>query len=90
MNFTKGEWKVTNKNEGGFDGVFVSDNTGNILATISGTPFCTKEYKANAHLIAAAPDMYQALKLCLDVLLQFNIPEVLDPVEQALAKAKGK
>lgn len=42
---------------------------------------------ANAHLIAAAPDMYEALKWCADV---FSDDALHDMVFDALAKARGE
>ncbi len=55
-----------------------------------------EESKANAHLIAAAPDLLEALKLCegnISSLLASTHPRVygewLDFVRAAIAKAEG-
>ena len=51
--------------------------------------------KANTHLFAAAPDMYEALKVCRDFLstvcgsMDDDFLRMLNEVEQALTKAEG-
>lgn len=52
----------------------------------------TDENKANARLIAAAPDLLRACKMALETikhaaLEEFNIPQ--DYLERAIAKAEG-
>jgi len=60
MNYTKGEWKVKDGTS-----IFCGDrlvaNTGGYTLTQHETK-TLKENKANAHLIAAAPLMYEALR----------------------------
>lgn len=48
--------------------------------------------KANARLIAAAPDMYEALKLAEEIIEQQRIwsPDECNQIACALAKAEGK
>lgn len=50
-----------------------------------------KIQESNAHLISAAPDMYDTLRYCLDCLGdEFALPsEVVLQAEQALKKADG-
>ncbi len=51
MEYTKGKWKVDPDFE------WVMDEEGRIVANCTGH----MDAKANAHLIAAAPDLYEAL-----------------------------
>lgn len=46
--------------------------------------------KANAHLIAAAPDMLAALKDCLPLFDHVACGEVEDRIRAAIAKAEGR
>ena len=57
MDYTKGEWTIKNNYR-------VVDDNGRTIAT-SGKPDDI-EAKANAHLIAAAPKMYEALRRFLE------------------------
>lgn len=57
--------------------------------------FATGEATANAHLIAAAPDLYNALKLaeCVyrkNVVAVGEPSSVLDAMQAAIAKAEGR
>lgn len=58
--YTEGEWKLSEKDSGGYggDSVIADGFTGSI-ATVNMD--CYK-FQANANLITAAPDMYEALK----------------------------
>ena len=65
--------------------------------TVPGDGAFNRESSANAHLIAAAPDMYKALKECADALHDIATgkggwawEEVLDTARAALAKAAGE
>lgn len=99
MNYTKGEWKV---DYGG--------TIGHIKAvSISGTPTVCRyapppdcassitgeEIEANAHLIAAAPELYEALKFVTKT-FEAYCPEAkihsdaIKAARYALAKAEGK
>ena len=62
MKYTKGEWKASHPL---FDKTtFIT--TGFLLGIMSwGTMVREGKQRANAHLIAAAPDMYEALKAIL-------------------------
>ena len=99
MNYTKGEWSVDPEIEQ--DGYFIrcldENEDGESVAFVY--PF-GKNPKANAHLIVAAPDMYEALKgwdklramrpldsgADIDAILQ-KCAEITD---KALARAEGK
>ncbi len=59
------------------------------------TPEVDAEMKANAHLIAAAPELYEALKAChLQMLQSNNQTEYAEEANQmaiaAMAKARGE
>ena len=87
MNYTKGEWKLQ-------DDCVISDiwRWGQQFYKIAEiTPHTEGETLANAHLIAAAPELYQAL---LSVLNKFpEIPEDCEDAykqaEAAITKAEG-
>lgn len=71
------------------DGYIKSINTGDVICT----PYFsyyerTDEQKANAHLIAAAPEMYEALKNLVESCQLFG--KDVDEARAALAKAEGK
>ena len=87
MNYTKGEWEVNKVNT--FEGEEVY--------AIHAYPEPTRIQRvanvfleANANLIAAAPDMYEALKLALDETPKEPLGEDIKRlIRQALAKAEG-
>ncbi len=91
MNYTKGEWKVA----GAFGTTIVSE-TGEFIATttsIFAEPRERPKDEANAHLIAAAPEMYEALRTALADLEEDVQAPLLDSVKlakRALAKVEGK
>ncbi len=91
--FTKGEWKTnfnfTDKTE--YGAVVWSDS--NPPTRICAVGLTNTE--ANARLIAAAPEMYEALKECLEELEAAYVKEGIsnpkfDNWQKALAKAEGK
>ena len=93
MNYTKGEWRVT--------GECFHDNIGAYRLVLGANdelighlwPNSNPQTEANAQLIAAAPDMYEALKV---VVGYFDSPEVsnasdfIPQLRNALAKAEAK
>ena len=85
MNHTKGEWKV------GLDSWDTYIGTGNqyLAKMINSGSLTDAEVKANANLIASAPDMYEALK----EILFYNIEmpsTIIEQIQKALAKAEGR
>lgn len=92
MNYTKGEWKVEDET------VIVCGMRLIASTTAGGFNYSAyrKENEANAHLISAAPDMYEALK-ALDEYGNASHPYNLklkkvafELLDKALAKAEGK
>jgi len=94
MEHTKGEWILS---AGCFARQVKTYVTNTDLEVIAGVEANTeKEVLANAHLIAAAPDMYEALK-SIDDYLSAPYPENMklkqiaaDKLVIALNKAEGK
>jgi hypothetical protein len=91
MEYTKGEWeRITG---GNWIGVRNPENA-EIIAQCWQDGYITSkiEAKANAHLIAAAPDMYLALKEYQYYNRCHNDAEakLFDIAMKALAKAEGK
>ena len=98
--FTKGEWKVTDEEVRGADIFYrIEVKDYGLIALVDATPE-SDEPKANARLIAAAPDLYEA---CQEGLAECERSKILGAtedlaglldrikrIEQALAKAEGK
>ena len=83
-NFTKGEWvgiTVTTPN-GFFERVTIKD--GESICNV--TTRNSKRAKANAKLIAAAPEMYETLIKVKEWLIDMNLP-IIDNIEKAIKKA---
>jgi hypothetical protein len=86
--WTKGPWVITDV------GTLISDG-GNVnnpieVAGLNIAHFsryeCKTHQSANAHLIAAAPDLYEALSL----ILRDNDIDITHGAYEALAKARGE
>ena len=86
--FTSGPWSVRSNDECSK----VQDSKGHLLAMCSFIHSRgrrdTEEVRANAHLIAAAPEMYAALNDIHDFLRSHDYDTRL--VRSAIAKAKGE
>ena len=92
--FTKGPWRIDQGAIFGDDGVdydrMVASLTGytrNFEADLVAT-----QNKANAHLIAAAPDMYEALKAALgwmEMMEGVGNSSAWVDIKDAIAKAEG-
>jgi len=97
MNYTKGEWNVTRNNLSKVtlpSKLTVRSNTGCPIAILTDS----ERSIADAHLIAAAPDLYEACKGLEKVfeLTKANsqwrssyADQKVEAMEQALAKAEG-
>ncbi|KKL83493.1 hypothetical protein LCGC14_1974220 [marine sediment metagenome] len=96
MAYDKGEWKYSEDREGnpGVGLYFLGEMSRihAIIAKVFGKD--REEAEANAHLIAAAPAMYEALKGARDRLELLNDKtegfRLEMQIQQALAKAEGK
>ena len=93
-NWTKGKWVVK---QGHYPSIVNVDCGGRmdirIVVDATNLDFQdTQERQANANLIAAAPELYEALKQVLedDNLLDYVQTETLYRCEKALAKARGE
>ena len=90
MEYTKGEWKVTTwHTQYPSKEIRIYSDDG-LIATMEGKTTLPQE--ANAHLIAAAPDEDNALRLVvwdLDNLGKVS-PLTHQVIDKALAKAEGK
>ena len=96
MNYTKGEWKASIDKQFNIIRI-VSDKVAVVVSKVG--PHIMEygthpENLANAHLIAAAPDMYEALKNIVANWADMNFPETMrlsmDKALTVLAKAEGK
>jgi hypothetical protein len=84
---TPGPWTISNLMTGAVDGP-----EGWMVASVYGDDRnCTRDARqdANSYLIAAAPDLLEALKACVDVLMAGSIGE-RDRALAAIAKAEGQ
>jgi hypothetical protein len=102
-NWTNGPWSVHNTADvftalGAInsEGTSAPSNDGWHIADCDMGGLCLDEVRANAHLIAAAPDLYEALESLLDDLKM--TPEInldgwgieTNQARAALAKARGE
>jgi hypothetical protein len=101
MEYTKGEWQIHNQDFRSGDELIIHPQCGEngiypFYCKIGGT-----DKVANAHLIAAAPAMYEALKKLVppiyaeacyqrdpDTIIRMN--DLMIAINKALAKAEGK
>lgn len=92
MNYTKGEWRIHKSLP---DDIIYSETDEGIvnLARIRHQEVPEQAQEANAHLIATAPDMYEALKAIIEECPDPQLPygkAVVRIATEALAKAEGK
>lgn len=97
--FAKGNWKVFNSGSQFAVGPLSSDNDQsygmmNVVSWIEKFDYFTEEQsEANAHLISAAPEMYDIL----DEIIKYSktngdylLPVCVEELESLLAKARGE
>jgi len=87
MNHTKGEWILS---EDGMTIETAHSPNGHVIATMNDVGYSVED---DAQLIAAAPDMYEALKRFEQLAIhsgQFTPPDLLVACGNALSKAEGK
>ncbi len=94
MNYTKGEWEayITETMPARFTICADNGNKG-IAKTVLDNSITALEKKANARLIAAAPDMYEALKLYQSHQQGTSghyCWKCAEAIDKVLAKAEGK
>jgi hypothetical protein len=91
--FTKGPWAVGLPDAiyGGKHEQLLAISTGEAYGSYFGddTDDVEAMRKANAHLIAAAPELYDALEAWVDPSQQ-NLGKLLEQTREALDKARGK
>ena len=91
MKFTPGPWSVQARLCNMIDVTHSNTQKGAIthsLCRVQARVSWVEEATANAHLIAAAPDMYAALKRAA-ALLVGNSTSLADEIRAALKKAEG-
>ena len=77
--FTPGPWVVSGN-------ATINKKPKGWIASVSNT-----DRKANAHLIAAAPDLYEVLEEARVFLVHLNATgSLIDQIDEALAKARGE
>tara|TARA_R100000306_G_scaffold26658_1_gene30401 strand:+ start:24 stop:338 length:315 start_codon:yes stop_codon:yes gene_type:complete len=100
IKFTPGPWSVHNTGDiftdlgaRNAEGIDAPSNDGWHIADCDMGGLCLEEVRANAHLIAAAPDMYEALQQAITSMQDSgyqNSHVVIRAGKAALAKAEGK
>ena len=97
--FTPGPWRIRSGRSGVKSDISCEDRP-DTLATTAFHGWTTNELEANARLIAAAPEMFEALKITMDsvaILATGRCPAdlvqeriaLLEQARAAIAKAKG-
>ena len=84
MSHTPGPWKVDENNKGFVNIRRDVDSYTSDIATV--WDFYAKNYRSNAHLIAAAPDMLEALETIMDI----GDKACRDIARAAIRKAMGE
>ena len=83
--WTPGPWEINDTNESGDQYIGPVDTMRYIALAMQNLLEPAEETKANAHLIAAAPDLYTALK---NLVARYDEAEINAAIA-ALAKARG-
>jgi len=91
VRYTPGPWHVSSTGTDVIGPPRVPNTTGakaRVIAVMSNAAFA--ECEANAHLIAAAPDLYAALKRFLSADEPTDAAAEIEMAEAALRKAEGR
>lgn len=102
--FTKGEWVVINKEPGKYEKETVNNCVkmvdsaktkydANVYCVLGGFDRETQkdEIESNAHLIAAAPEMYEILSSIVNQIESADLNGIdTHPIKSLLAKARGE
>jgi hypothetical protein len=85
---TPGPWKI----EHDYKPYVINAGAGHTICAITGTAAIRPEAEANARLIAAAPEMLEALKLVRESGLadEYGASAVEDAINAAIKKATGQ
>lgn len=79
MKFTPGPWKLGERDSSLFDFDTIDiqgENTPYWITMVNGEPMLCKEIgEANANLISAAPDLYEALKVMYETVSRYMIEQ---------------
>ncbi len=97
MNYTKGEWQT----EEGYSNIYITafQKDKRKHSAVADIPVSNDNCRDNAHLIAAAPDMYEAIKLLQAALTEYRLQDIKKryslcvadaAASNAIAKAEGK
>lgn len=91
LKHTPGPW-ITKGCSGIYQTPDIYDKGGNCIAYLDsrGALASKNEMLANANLIAAAPDLLEAITAFLNSPSEFDDAEVIKKIHKALAKAKGE
>lgn len=82
--FTPGPWEKKDYWKHGHPTIACGDGYGIALVLYD------DDSEANAHLIAAAPELYESLEAALSQLDSYACGDVIAAAEKALAKARGE
>lgn len=86
-NYTKGKWKIVSDEMS----ILICDEVGRVIVVVKDGSY--EEKVANAQLIASAPDLYEALKGCADIVAALDgtgDTPLGRQIAKALAKVEGK
>lgn len=92
---TLGPWKFRNEKSRPVTRIYAN---GDAIASalrpkrevLEGFHIPEQEVIANARLIAAAPDLLEALERCVSVLSMHDTPHIYNQAKEAIAKARGE
>ncbi|MGB1281005.1 MAG: hypothetical protein ACPG5V_13675 [Vibrio cyclitrophicus] len=88
--FTKGEWIVDYDNCDYGSGEWYIVGNARVEFSYRATSEEKEEAKANAHLIAAAPEMYSELDELSGIIRRMGVESASDRIDQLLKKARGE
>lgn len=91
MKHTQGKWYVSDIPQEGGCYIYTDNNRFSAIARVyKGNNPHAAEAEANARLIAAAPDLLEALDTAVQYIDAKRYPELMQMCEAAISKAKGE
>ena len=88
---TPGPWFAKRAGDGGYFEWYVGRDGENCsIAEDIADPMTRDPSEANAHLIAAAPELLEALKMMLEGGLEGPTPQAIETALATIAKAEGR